>query len=98
MAPGANYGEHVAVFEPTHGSAPKYAGQNKANPIAQMLSGMLMLHHIGEHDAGLRLERAIAELIREGKNVTYDMKPTRDDPTAVGTSDVADALIAKLQS
>jgi isocitrate dehydrogenase (NAD+) len=98
VAPGANYGERVAVFEPTHGSAPKYAGQNKANPIAQMLSGMLMLHHIGEHDAGVRLERAIADLIREGASVTYDMKPTRDDPTAVGTSDVADALIAKLQA
>jgi isocitrate dehydrogenase (NAD+) len=98
VAPGANFGDRVAVFEPTHGSAPKYAGQNKANPIAQMLSGMLMLHHIGEHDAGVRLERAIAELIREGESVTYDMKPTRDDPTAVGTSDVADALISKLQA
>jgi isocitrate dehydrogenase (NAD+) len=98
VAPGANFGHRVAVFEPTHGSAPKYAGLNKANPIAQMLSGMLMLHHIGEHAAGVRLEKAIADLIREGKNVTYDMKPSRDDPTAVGTSDVADALIAKLQA
>ena len=69
-----------------------------ANPIAEMLSGMLMLRYLGEHDAGLRLERAIAELIREGKSVTYDMKPRRDDPTAVGTSDVGDALIAKLRS
>ncbi len=97
VAPGANFGLHAAVFEPTHGSAPKYAGQNKVNPIAQILSGMLMLHHLGEHDAAGRLERAIAELIREGKSVTYDMKPQRDDPTAVGTSQVADALIAKLQ-
>ena len=97
LAPGGNYGEDVAVFEPTHGSAPKYAGLNKANPMAQMLSGMLMLHHIGEHDAGVRLERAIAELIREGTSVTYDMKSSRGDPTAVGTSDVADAVIAKLQ-
>jgi len=97
VAPGANFGNRVAVFEPTHGSAPKYAGQNKANPLAHMLSGMLMLHHIGEHEAGVRLEHAIAELIREGKSVTYDMKPKRDDPTAVGTSDVADALIVKLQ-
>jgi len=96
VAPGANFGKQVAVFEPTHGSAPKYAGLNKVNPIAQLLSGMLMLHHLGEHDAADRLERAIAELIREGKSVTYDMKPERDDPTAVGTSDVADALIAKL--
>ena len=97
VAPGANFGNRVAVFEPTHGSAPKYAGQNKANPLAHMLSGMLMLHHIGEHEAGVRLEHAIAELIREGKSVTYDMKPTRDDPTAVGTSEVADAVIAKLE-
>jgi isocitrate dehydrogenase (NAD+) len=96
VAPGANFGDRVAVFEPTHGSAPKYAGQYKANPIAQMLSGLLMLHHIGEYDAGVRLEHAIAELIKEGKSVTYDMKPSRDDPTAVGTSQVADALIAKL--
>jgi isocitrate dehydrogenase (NAD+) len=96
VAPGANFGRDVAVFEPTHGSAPKYAGQNKVNPIAQLLSGMLMLRHLGEHDAGARLESAIAELIREGKSVTYDMKPERNDPTAVGTSEVADALIEKL--
>jgi isocitrate dehydrogenase (NAD+) len=69
-----------------------------ANPIAQMLSGMLMLRHLGEMDAADNLERAIADLIREGKSVTYDMKPTRDDPTAVGTSEVADALIEKLQT
>ena len=98
VAPGANFGDGVAVFEPTHGSAPKYTGQNKANPIAEMLSGMLMLRYLGEHEAALRLELAIADLIREGKSVTYDMKPSRNDPTAVGTSDVADALIAKLQA
>jgi isocitrate dehydrogenase (NAD+) len=96
LAPGANYGEDVAVFEPTHGSAPKYAGQNKVNPMAQMLSGMLMLRHLDEQDAADNLEQAIAEVIREGKSVTYDMKPRRDDPTAVGTSEVADALIEKL--
>jgi isocitrate dehydrogenase (NAD+) len=96
MAPGANFGEQAAVFEPTHGSAPKYAGQNKVNPMAQLLSGMLMLRHLGEHDAARRLETAIAEVIREGESVTYDMKPTRDDPTAVGTSEVADAIIDKL--
>jgi isocitrate dehydrogenase (NAD+) len=96
VAPGANFGESVAVFEPTHGSAPKYAGQNKVNPLAQILSGMLMLRHLGEDDAAARLEAAIAELIREGRSVTYDMKPTRTDPTAVGTSQVADALIEKL--
>ena len=98
VAPGANFGRGVAVFEPTHGSAPKYAGQNKANPVAEMLSGMLMLRHLGEHDAAARLENAISELIQEGKSVTYDMKPRRDDPTAVGTSQVGDALVAKLQS
>jgi isocitrate dehydrogenase (NAD+) len=96
MAPGGNFGEEAAIFEPTHGSAPKYAGQNKANPMAQMLSGVMMLRHLDEHEAADRLESAIAEVIREGKSVTYDMKPTRDDPTAVGTSEVADAIIEKL--
>jgi isocitrate dehydrogenase (NAD+) len=96
LAPGANFGEGIAIFEPTHGSAPKYAGQNKVNPMAELLSGMLMLRHLEETDAADNLEQAIAEVIREGKSVTYDMKPTRDDPTAVGTSEVADAIIAKL--
>jgi isocitrate dehydrogenase (NAD+) len=96
LAPGANYGDGVAVFEPTHGSAPKYAGQNKVNPMAQLLSGMLMLRHLDEPLAADNLEAAITEVIREGRNVTYDMKPRRDDPTAVGTSEVADALIEKL--
>jgi isocitrate dehydrogenase (NAD+) len=96
MAPGGNFGESAAIFEPTHGSAPKYAGQNKANPMAQMLSGVMMLRHLEEHEAADRVESAIAEVIREGKSVTYDMKPTRDDPTAVGTSEVADAIIEKL--
>ncbi len=96
MAPGANYGDSVAVFEPTHGSAPKYAGQNKANPMAQMLSGMLMLRHLDQTEAAHRLESAISDVIREGSSLTYDMKPTRDDPTAVGTSEVADAIIEKL--
>jgi isocitrate dehydrogenase (NAD+) len=97
VAPGANFGEGIAVFEPTHGSAPKYAGQNKVNPIAMMLSGMLMLRHLDEDDAADRLERAIGEVIRRGQSVTYDMKPSRDDPTAVGTSDVADAIIEQLE-
>jgi isocitrate dehydrogenase (NAD+) len=96
VAPGANFGESSAVFEPTHGSAPKYAGQNKVNPIAQLLSGMLMLRHLGEMEAADRLESAISDVIREGKSVTYDMKPSRDDPTAVGTSEVADAIIDRL--
>jgi isocitrate dehydrogenase (NAD+) len=96
LAPGANFGEGIAIFEPTHGSAPKYAGQNKVNPMAQMLSGMMMLRHLGEDEAADRLESAIAEVIAEGRSVTYDMKPSRDDPTAVGTSEVADAIIDKL--
>jgi len=96
LAPGANFGEGIAIFEPTHGSAPKYAGQNKVNPMAQLLSGMLMLRHLDETEAADGLEQAIAEVIEEGRSVTYDMKPTRDDPTAVGTSEVADAIIEKL--
>ncbi|MGH2711238.1 MAG: isocitrate/isopropylmalate family dehydrogenase, partial [Actinomycetota bacterium] len=81
----------------THGSAPKYKGMNNVNPMAMMFSGMLMLRYLEERDAADRLERALAEVIREGKAVTYDMKPSRDDPTAVGTSEVADAVIEKLQ-
>jgi isocitrate dehydrogenase (NAD+) len=97
VAPGANIGDQVAVFEATHGSAPKYTGQNKVNPMAMMFSGMLMLRHLEEEEAAGRLERALAAVIAEGKSVTYDMKPTRGDPTAVGTSQVADAVIEKLE-
>jgi isocitrate dehydrogenase (NAD+) len=96
LAPGANFGEEIAIFEPTHGSAPKYAGQNKVNPMAQLLSGMMMLRHLGETEAADRLEGTIAEVIAEGRSVTYDMKPSRNDPTAVGTSQVADAIVDKL--
>lgn len=97
VAPGANIGDKVAVFEATHGSAPKYTGLNKSNPIALMLSGVLMLDYLGEGEASRRLEQAIASVISEGKSVTYDMKPSRDDPTAVGTSEVADAVIEELK-
>jgi isocitrate dehydrogenase (NAD+) len=97
VAPGGNIGDDAAVFEPTHGSAPKYAGQNRVNPMAMMLSGVLMLRHLEEMEAGDRLEKAIADVIAEGKFVTYDMKPHRDDPSAVGTSEVADAIIAKME-
>lgn len=97
VAPGANIGDEAAVFEPTHGSAPKYTGQNKVNPMALMLSGVMMLQHIEEAEAAGRLERAIAAVIAESKDVTYDMKPTRDDPSAVGTSEVADAVIRKIE-
>jgi isocitrate dehydrogenase (NAD+) len=96
VAPGANFGTEAALFEPTHGSAPRYAGQNKVNPAAMILSGVLMLRHLGEREAGDRLERAIEEVFAEGKDVTYDMKPDRDDPTAVGTAAMADAIIERL--
>jgi isocitrate dehydrogenase (NAD+) len=98
LAPGGNIGDEYAVFEATHGSAPKYKGMNRVNPTALLLSGMLMLRHLGERDAADRMETAIAEVIAEGKSVTYDLKPTRDDPTAVGTSEMADAIIEKLAS
>ena len=97
MAPGANVGDDYAVFEAVHGSAPKYKGQNKVNPMALMLSGVMLLRHVDERDAADRLEGAIADVIREGDSVTYDMKPSRDDPSAVGTSEVADAVIAKME-
>jgi isocitrate dehydrogenase (NAD+) len=97
LAPGANIGTHAAMFEATHGSAPKYKGQNKVNPTALMLSGVLMLRHLGEPGAADRLERAIAGVIAKGDRVTYDLKPTRDDPTAVGTSEFADAVIDEME-
>ncbi|MEA2645611.1 MAG: isocitrate dehydrogenase [Chloroflexota bacterium] len=98
LAPGANVGNGIAVFEATHGSAPKYAGQNKMNPMAMLLSGVMMLRYLKETDAAQRLEDAIAAVIAEGKNVTYDMKADRNDPTAVGTSQVADAIIERLKA
>ncbi|HEY8530791.1 MAG TPA: isocitrate/isopropylmalate family dehydrogenase, partial [Limnochorda sp.] len=96
MAPGANIGDGVALFEPTHGSAPKYAGLNKVNPVAIILSGVMMLRHLGETEAADRVERAVAKVIAEGKSVTYDLKEDRSDPTAVGTSEMADAIIAAM--
>jgi isocitrate dehydrogenase (NAD+) len=97
LAPGANIGTNGAVFEATHGSAPKYAGLNKVNPMAVMLSGVLLLRHLKETTAADAMEKAIADVIREGKSVTYDMKADRNDPSAVGTSDVADAIVEKLK-
>ena len=93
LAPGANIGDDIAIFEPTHGSAPKYAGQNKVNPMAMMLSGVMMLRYLGEKDSADRLENAIAEVIVEGKNLSYDLKPGNP----VGTSQVANAVIEKLK-
>ena len=98
VAPGANIGEEVALFEPIHGSAPKYAGQNKVNPMAMMYSGVMMLRWINEHEAADRLERALDETIAAGVDVTYDLKQRRDDPTAKSTSEVADALIEKVRA
>jgi isocitrate dehydrogenase (NAD+) len=96
VAPGANLSEELAVFEPTHGSVPRAAGLNRVNPMAMMLSGVMMLRHLGEMEAADLMESALAHVIAEGKSVTYDMKPTRDDPTAVGTAEVADAVIARM--
>ena len=98
VAPGANIGEKAAIFEATHGSAPKYKGQNKVNPTALILSGVMMLRHIGKTTEADKLETAVAAVIAEGKNVTYDMKEDRNDRTAVGTSEMADAIIEKIKS
>jgi isocitrate dehydrogenase (NAD+) len=98
VAPGANLGEGLAVFEPTHGSAPKYAGQNKVNPLAAILSGIMMLRYLKENQAAARLEKAVEEVVAEGKSVTYDLKADRNDPSAVGTSQMADAIIARTRT
>jgi isocitrate dehydrogenase (NAD+) len=98
LAPGANIGTEAAMFEATHGSAPKYKGLNRVNPTALMLSGVLMLRHLHERDAADHLEAAIASVIKQGEKVTYDLKPTRDDPTAVGTSEFADAVIEEMNA
>jgi isocitrate dehydrogenase (NAD+) len=96
VAPGANIGDNAAVFEATHGSAPRYRGLNKVNPTALILSGVMMLRHLGKEDEASRLEAAVAAVIAEGRDVTYDLKPRRDDPSAVGTREMADAIIGKL--
>jgi isocitrate dehydrogenase (NAD+) len=98
LAGGANIGTQAAVFEATHGSAPRYKGLNRVNPTALMLSGVYMLDHLGEQDAARRMERALAAVIRRGDKVTYDLKPTRDDPSAVGTSEFADAVIEEMNA
>ncbi len=98
IAPGANYGVDTALFEPIHGSAPKYTGQNKANPMAMMFSSVLMLRHLGEMGAADRLDRALSETIAEGRNVTYDLLPMEERGRALGTSQVADALVERLRA
>ncbi len=96
IAPGANIGDGLAVFEAVHGSAPKYKGLNKVNPTAMILSAVLMLDYLNEKKAAAALEDAVKEVISEGINVTYDLKPNPKDPTAVGTQEMADAIIRKL--
>ncbi|HOU36558.1 MAG TPA: isocitrate/isopropylmalate dehydrogenase family protein [Candidatus Omnitrophota bacterium] len=98
VAPGANIGDTNALFEAVHGSAPKYAGRNKVNPTAMILSGMLMLRHLNENAAADRLESAVKQVLAEGRSVTYDLKPTRDDPSAVGTREMADAIIKAIKA
>ncbi|MBF0330635.1 MAG: isocitrate/isopropylmalate dehydrogenase family protein [Candidatus Omnitrophica bacterium] len=97
IAPGANIGAAAALFEPVHGSAPKYAGQNKVNPVATILSAVMMLRHLGEMDAAARLEKATCDVIKEGRDVTYDLKFDRNDVTAVGTQEMAQAIVNKLK-
>jgi isocitrate dehydrogenase (NAD+) len=98
VAPGGNIGDGVAVFEPIHGSAPSHAGKDEANPTAMILSGAMMLRHLGELDAAVKVERAVADVIGEGKRVTYDLRPDRDPSKAVGTSGMTDALIERIQA
>ncbi len=97
IVPGANLGQEVAVFEAVHGSAPKHAGQNRVNPAAFILSGVMLLHHLGEREAAERLQQAVTAVLKEGRAVTYDLKPRRNDASAVGTREMADAIIAHLK-
>ena len=96
VAPGANIGKGIAIFEAVHGAAPKYKGQNKVNPTAMILSGIMMLRYLNEQSAADELEKVLIQVLAEGKTVTYDLKPNRDDPSAVGTQEMADAIIKKL--
>ena len=98
VAPGGNIGKDAAVFEPIHGSAPSHAGKNEANPTAMILSGALMLRHLGERAAAEAVEDAVAAVIAEGKSVTYELRSDRDPTKAAGTSGMADAIIARLSA
>ena len=98
VAPGANIGEGIAVFEAVHGSAPKYQGLNKVNPTAMILSGVMMLEYLGELEAAQRLNAAVEAVLREGRDVTYDLKSARQDPTAVGTREMAEAIVEKMKT
>ena len=96
LAPGANIGDEIAIFEPAHGSAPRYAGQNRANPMATMLCGVMLLKHLGETGAAGTLEKAIASVIAEGEVLTYDLRPGNPE-SAAGTSQVGEAVEKKLK-
>jgi isocitrate dehydrogenase (NAD+) len=96
VAPGVNMGGEFAVFEATHGSAPDIAGQNKANPTGMLLSAALMLEHIGESMAAKKLERAVAEALREGKHVTSDLQRENSPYPPVGTRQMGDAIIERI--
>ncbi|MEW6170439.1 MAG: isocitrate/isopropylmalate dehydrogenase family protein [Candidatus Omnitrophota bacterium] len=97
VAPGANIGGDMAVFEAVHGAAPKYKDKNMVNPTAMIMSGVLMLDYIGKKEEAKKLEQAVRQVIKEGKSVTYDLKENRNDPTAVGTKEMAEAICKKLQ-
>jgi isocitrate dehydrogenase (NAD+) len=96
MAPGVNLGDDCAVFEAVHGTAPKHKGKDRVNPFAMMLSGVMMLRHLEEAEAANRLERAIADVVQEGRVITYDLARGREGVVPVGTSGAADAVIEQL--
>jgi isocitrate dehydrogenase (NAD+) len=98
VAPGANVGPHAAIFEPAHGSAPRHAGSNRANPIAAILSAALMLRHLGDRPAAARIEEAVAAVVRERRRLTYDLRSSADAAPAAGTAEVAEAVVRKLAS
>ena len=97
VAPGANIGEKIALFEPTHGSAPQFRGSNRLNPVATILSGVLLMRHVDEEKAADRLEQAVAEVIAAGECVTFDLLDSPDDPRAASTQEMTDAIIHALQ-
>ncbi len=97
VAPGGNIGSDVAVFEPIHGSAPSHAGKNEANPVAMILSGALMLRHLGEREAAERVEVAVASVVADGAVVTYDLRADRDPSKAASTTQMADAIVAAMR-
>jgi isocitrate dehydrogenase (NAD+) len=96
VAPSANIGDAAAIFEPIHGSAPSHAGKNEANPSAMILSGAMMLRHLGELSAARAVETAVASIIEEGVHVTYDLRADRDRTRATSTSAMADAIISRM--